>query len=279
MPEPIGEPPAPGAFSGLDWVRVVLRGTLLTLVTFGCLALLLLVRLIERPIFGLRRPVTPYITQFVCRSAFVILGMGFATHGRPMTMKGAVVANHTSWLDIFTLNARKRIYYVSKAEVAEWPAIGWLARATGTVFIHRDPRQAASQKEMFVSRLMAGHKLMFFPEGTSTDGRRVLPFKPTLFQAFFEDRLRDQTHIQPVSVVYRAPEGQPATFYGWWGDTDFLSSLLKVLAARKQGRVDVYYHDPLRVADFDNRKTLSVAAETAVRSGLESYLLADQPIA
>lgn len=262
-------PPPPSApkVTPPGWLRVIWRGGVLGLVTFGGLALLLLVRLIERPLFGLHRPVTPYITQGVCRAAFVILGMRFETRGRPMTRHGAVVANHASWLDIFALNARKRIYYVAKSEVAGWAGIGWLARATGTVFIARDRRQAGAQKAVFEARLKAGHKLLFFPEGTSTDGLRVLPFKPTLFAALFDPALRDEIWVQPVSVVYAAPKGAEPRFYGWWGDMEFGPHMLKVLAAPRQGGVIVSYRAPLRVADFADRKALSAAAEAAVRAG------------
>ncbi|PWR04049.1 1-acyl-sn-glycerol-3-phosphate acyltransferase [Meridianimarinicoccus roseus] len=271
--------PAPAAarITPLGWLRVVLRGSALGAVTFGGLALLLVVRLVERPLYGLHRPVTPYITQGVCRAAFVILGIAHRTEGTPMAQPGAVVANHASWLDIFALNARKRIYYVAKSEVAGWAGIGWLARATGTVFIARDRAQAAAQKQVFEDRLTAGHKLLFFPEGTSTDGRRVLPFKPTLFEAFFAPALKERIFVQPVSVVYTAPRGQDARFYGWWGDMDFAPHLLKVLAAPCQGEVFLTYHPPLRVADFSGRKSLCAACEIAVRGGHTARLSRSRP--
>ncbi|MBD3677957.1 MAG: 1-acyl-sn-glycerol-3-phosphate acyltransferase [Rhodobacteraceae bacterium] len=259
-------PPEAPTIRPLGWGRVLVRGTLLGGLTFGCLALLLLLRLVERPLFGLHRPWTPFITQFVCRSAFVILGIGFDQKGERMSQKGAVVANHSSWLDIFTLNARKRIYFVSKSEVAGWPAIGWLARATGTVFINRKGRDAKAQKDLFEARLKAGHKLLFFPEGTSTDGQRVLPFKSTLFAAFFADGLLEILWVQPVTVNYIAPTGQDPRFYAWWGDMVFGSHLLKILAAPRQGRVEVVYHDPVRVADFPDRKSLAKHCEGIVRS-------------
>jgi len=259
--------PAPVPITPGGWLRVVWRGLTLGGLTFSCLGLLLLVRLIERPLCGLRRPVTPFITQFVCRSAFFILGIGFSTKGALMRAPGAVVANHSSWLDIFALNARKRIYFVSKSEVAGWPGIGWLARATGTVFVTRDARAARVQKDLFEARLKAGHKLLFFPEGTSTDGLQVLPFKSTLFAAFFAPELREEMWIQPVSVHYSAPDGQDARFYGWWGDMDFGSHLLKVLAARRQGRIALTYYPAIPVADHPDRKSLTLACEIAVRNG------------
>lgn len=255
----------------MGWMRIVLRGLAVGTVTFGCLLLLLLVRLVERPVFGQGRPVTPYITQFVCRSAFVFMGITYTKVGTPMQGAGAVVANHSSWLDIFALNAGKRIYFVSKAEVAKWPGIGWLARATGTVFIARDRREAKAQIDVFRDRLNHGHKLLFFPEGTSTDGMRVLPFKPTLFAAFLDDALRDGLSIQPVSVVYTAPTGADPRHYGWWGDMDFGPHLLVTLAQSPQGSVKVVYHDPVKVADFADRKALAAHLEHIVRTGHSAH--------
>ena len=262
----------------LGWVRAVLRGIVLALLVFGGLVLLLLLRLIEKPLHGVHRPWTPFITQFVCRTAFRILGIRYQSHGERMKEPGAVVANHSSWLDIFALNAEKRVYFVSKDEVASWPGIGWLAKATGTVFIRRDARQAAEQKRVFEERLTAGHKLLFFPEGTSTDGLRVLPFKPTLFAAFFAENLRDLLWVQPVTVVYHAPRGEEPRFYGWWGDMDFGAHLLKTLGASPQGRVEVWWHDPVKVSDFADRKVLARHCEAAVRAAHPQAAEA-QPIA
>ena len=175
---------------------------------------------------GLRRPVTPFITQFVCRGAFVVLGMRFTTQGQPLQGAGAVVANHASWLDIFALNARKRIYFVSKSEVAGWPGIGWLARATGTVFIKRDRSAVQSQIDVFRDRLAAGHKLLFFPEGTSTDGLQVLAFKPALFAAFFDPAFaRHAANAASVRDLLRTC-GHGSTVlwlvggYGFWTASD-----------------------------------------------------------
>ncbi len=264
--------PEAAAIGPAGWVVAGLRGVALGSVTYGTLAVLLALRLVEAPVFGRRRPMTPYLTQFVCRSAFVIMGIRYRVHGRPMREKGAIVANHASWLDIFTLNACQRVYFVSKDEVARWPGIGWLARATGTVFIARDPRQAKRQQQLFEERLRAGHRLVFFPEGTSSDGLRVLPFKPTLFQAFYSHGLDHAMHIQPVSVVYHAPRGTEAEFYGWWGDMDFGPHFLKALATLRQGRVEVIFHDPVAVDAFPSRKDLARHCEETIRAALEARL-------
>lgn len=250
----------------IGWVLVVLRGSVLAAMCYGGLALLFLIRLIERPLFGAARPITPFITQGVCKAAFVILRLPLTVTGTPMQQKGAVVANHASWLDIFTLNAAQRVYFVSKAEVAGWPAIGWLARATGTVFIARKGTEAKAQQEVFEARLRAGHRLCFFPEGTSTDALRVLPFKSSLFQAFYTHGLDRVMFIQPVTVVYHAPAGQDARYYGWWGDMEFGPHLLMTLAARRQGRVEVIFHPEVPVDAFESRKELAAYCERVIRA-------------
>jgi 1-acyl-sn-glycerol-3-phosphate acyltransferase len=263
----------PIGFGG--WCRVILRGGVLGVLTFGCLGLLLVVRLVERPIFGAARPLTPYITQFVCRAAFSIMGIGLRIDGSPMMQRGAVVSNHASWLDIFALNAVQRVYFVSKSEVAGWAGIGWLARATGTVFIARKSAEAKVQQGQFEARLRAGHRLLFFPEGTSTDSRRVLPFKPTLFAAFYTHGMEHVMHIQPASVLYHAPKGAEARFYGWWGDMEFAAHLKAVLAAPVQGAVRVIMHEPVAVDSFSDRKALSAYCEGVIRTAQQTALDAE----
>ena len=253
-------------------VLALLRGSILGAVTGGGLGILLLVRLVERPLFGLDRPLTPHITRAVCRAAFPILGMRYSVRGTPMRHRGAVVSNHVSWLDIFALNACQTVYFVAKSEVARWPFVGWLARATGTAFIARDRRAAKAQQALFEDRIRAGHKLMFFPEGTSTDGLRVLPFKSTLFAAFYTHGLDQIMQIQPVSLVYEAPEGRCDRFYGWWGDMNFASHLIKVLAQFRQGSVAVVFHDPVAVDAMPSRKELARQCEDAVRTGVGGLL-------
>ncbi len=262
-------PPTPPRFGIAGWCRILLKTPILAVVIFSGLLLMLVVRLFERPLCGVQRPVTPFITVVVCRMTLGILGLSVKIIGTPDTSATAVVANHSSWLDIFALNARKRVYFVSKAEVAGWPGIGWLARATGTVFIERNPKKATEQKAVFQERIAAGHRLLFFPEGTSSDGQRVLPFKSTLFAAFFEDQKDGHIGIQPVSLFYRAPQGQDHRFFGWWGDMDFGSHFLRVVALGAGGEVSLSYQPLITVQQAPTRKAMAQACETAVRQGFE----------
>ena len=250
----------------LGHALVVLRGLALAGLTYGCLLLFLALRLVERPIFGLHRPWTPWITQFVCRNALRIMGFGYARRGTPMQGQGAIVANHAGWLDIFALNAADRVYFVSKDDVAGWPGIGILARATGTMFIARKGTEAKRQQEMMEDRLRAGHRLLFFPEGTSTDTLHVLPFKTPLFQAFFTHGMDRVLQIQPVTAVYHAPEGRDPRYYGWWSDMSFAAHLRQVLATPRQGRIEVIFHPPVPVDAFPGRKELAAYCETVIRT-------------
>lgn len=262
------EPPPETPVTLAGRARLILRGGPMAAVLLVGLILHLALRLIEQPLHGGHRPWTPAITTAVCRICIAILGLRYSVRGEPMRHIGAVVANHTGWLDIFTLNACQRLYFVSKDEVADWPFIGWLARATGTVFIRRDPREAKAQQAIFEDRIRSGHHLLFFPEGTSTDGLQVLPFKTTLFAAFYTHGLDKVMQIQPVTVNYTAPAGEDPRFYGWWRDMTFGAHLAKVLSVARQGAAEVVFHPPLDVSDYPSRKDLAAACEAAVRSGL-----------
>ncbi|WP_295045863.1 1-acyl-sn-glycerol-3-phosphate acyltransferase [uncultured Paracoccus sp.] len=262
VPPPLARP------QGLrDWLRVTRRGLGAVLVLLLGVLLILPLRGVERLVHGQRRPWTGPYAQGACRLVLACMGIRWHRQGVPMRGPGAVVANHSSWLDILVLNAAMPVFFVSKAEVASWPGINILTRVTNTHFVIRDPRLAQAQGREFSARVHAGHRLLFFPEGTSTDGRRLLPFKPTLFQGFLDPELPTGLAIQPVSTVYQAPPGADPRFYGWWGDMDLGPHLLAVLAARRQGRVTVLLHDPIPVAG-QTRKTLSLACEDAVRRGL-----------
>ena len=153
--------------SALGWVRVILRGLPIFVVLGIGLGLSLALQLIERPLFAPRRPWTPWITRVVCRLVVALVGIRFTVQGTAMRGQGALVANHTSWFDIFVLNAADCVYFVSKSEVSGWPGIGLLAKVTGTVFISRVGAEAAAQKTVFEDRLSAEHKLLFFPEGAA----------------------------------------------------------------------------------------------------------------
>lgn len=254
--------PRPGlAGMALALLRLLAMAALLIL----ALSLYGLARLIERPLIGQSRPVSGLIAKWFCRACLVVLGIGLGREGRPMEHPGAVVANHASWLDILALNGSQRIYFVSKVEVRSWPLIGPLAAFVGTIFIRRTRSDAAAQTALMRARFALGHKLLFFPEGTSTDSRRVLPFNPTLFAPLIE---AEEAWVQPVSLCYEAPEGADPRLYGWFGEMDLGAHFLAVASRFRRGKVTLIFHEPLHCAGFGHRRELAKAAEENVRAGL-----------
>lgn len=257
-------PPPKQRIGARDTIRILRRAVPMAALVFGGLAVMLALRPIEAARHGQRRPWTPHITRTVCKGSLRLLGLPRHTVGSPIRGAGALVSNHVSWLDIFALNAGGCIVFVSKSEVARWPGIGWLARATGTVFVTRDRRQAARDVGLLHARLTLGQTLVFFPEGTSSDGQQVLPFKPTLFAPLIAEGLR----VQPVTLSYRPPKGADPRTYGWWGDMNFGPHLLATLAMPKHGSLTLTYHPARQLTPDLDRKTLASNLHNQVKSAL-----------
>jgi 1-acyl-sn-glycerol-3-phosphate acyltransferase len=263
--EPLPELPAlslPGRVFG-----VARLGALLAM-TGVALALFLAGRLLRG---ALGRWVTFHfeVARLWSRAALRLAGLRLIVRGTPIHA-GALVANHTSWLDIPALRAVSLIYFVSKSEVAAWPGIGFVTRVTGTIFINRRRAEAKREEAALRSRIAHDQLLCFFPEGTSTDGLRVLPFKSSLFSAFFRDGQGTDLAIQPVTVRLRPSSGSglPESFYGWWGPASLERNLWDVFTRSRGGTAELIFHPPVTAADFPDRKRLADHCRAAVAAGL-----------
>ncbi len=209
------------------------------------------------------------VVRLWSKACLWLAGLRLVVRGTPIHA-GALVANHSSWLDIPALRAVRLIYFVSKSEVASWPGIGFITRVTGTIFINRRRSEAKREEAVLRSRIAHDQLLCFFPEGTSTDGQRVLPFKTSLFSAFFTDGRGTDFPIQPVTVRFRpAPGGDlPESFYGWWGTMSFEGNLWDILTLSRGGTAEVTFHAPVTAAGFADRKLLADHCRAEVASGL-----------
>ena len=254
----------------IGWLRLIVRLAVFSVFTLELVLVWALARLVERVVGG--QKLSGAVVRLWARIGHTLCGLRLEIQGEEMTHGGALVANHTSWSDIFVLHSAAHIHFVSKAEVKSWPVIGFLARITGTLFVERRPLEAKRQQVQLAERISGGDKLCFFPEATSTDGLRVLPFKSTLFSAFHTEALRKLVWVQPVTVTYYPPKGRDKRFYGWWGDMDFGPHALMILGLSQGGRVRVTYHKPLKAEDYLHRKDLARAAGEAVRAGLRRTL-------
>ena len=177
----------------------------------------------------------------------------FGTPGAAGTM---FVANHISWADIVSVAAVVDTDFVAKADVAAYPGIGALAGRTGTIFVERERRsRAGSQMEAIRQRLIAGRRVLMFPEGTTSDGRGLLPFRSSLFAA-----ADAAAAVQPVTIRYTAPGGGPLDpavldAIAWIGDEDMLPNAFAL--ARQRAGVVLHFHDPVAPSAFDTRKALA----------------------
>jgi 1-acyl-sn-glycerol-3-phosphate acyltransferase len=204
--------------------------------------------------------------RLVCR----ILGIRVEVSGQPPeTGPLLIVSNHVSWLDILVLSAVAPVSFVAKREVGSWPFFGSLARLQRTVFIDRDRRHATGpSRDVMRERLKQGDILVLFPEGTSHDGRSVLPFKSSFFGAAEIEGVL----VQPVSLAYRGHRNLPMTrrllpSYAWYGEMDLAPHLLGALASGPV-EVAVICHPPLSLSGEVNRKALARHAEEQVRRGV-----------
>lgn len=213
--------------------------------------------------------------RFLCR----LFGIRLRVIGTPVQDQGVLmVANHTSWLDILIFSAAARVSFVAKAEVSTWPLFSTLARLQETVFVERGRRsQTALARDQIRDRLLAGDALVLFPEGTSNDGNRVLPFKSALMGAVEAtvgvDSLGRERHVvvQPVSTAYVGLHGLPMgrenrPLFAWYGDMELVPHLWESL---KTGPIDVVieFHTPLSVDSIGGRKELAAVAESIIRRG------------
>ena len=239
------------------------------------LILLLLWTFVSMPIQGvcLLLPGRPkvvfariYWAWFCC-----LLGMRVRVIGEPARTdrrRVVFVANHSSWIDVPVLGGRLDGCFVSKGEVAEWPLVSAIARLGRTVFVSRQRGLIRQERDHMRARLADGDNLILFPEGTTSDGSRVMPFRSAFF-AVAEGA--EPPLIQPVSVVYDRLAGLPigrATrpLFAWYGDMDIASHYWR-LGRHKGLRATVLLHAPLDPATFPNRKALSQAVWRVVADG------------
>ncbi len=202
-----------------------------------------------------------HLPKFVFAAAARIMGAKITVQGdAPDRGPLLIAANHVSWIDIIAIGARVPCHFIAKSDVASWPVFGPLARLIRTSFIERERRSAVgSFRDEMTERLSCGEILVLFPEGTSTDGRQVLPFKSALFPG--------HVSVQPLSVSYRDGTGRDGNHYGWFAERELLPHMWHVF---KGGRFDVTltFHPPLKAESEQNRKDQAARCEEIVREGL-----------
>jgi 1-acyl-sn-glycerol-3-phosphate acyltransferase len=176
------------------------------------------------------------------------------------------VSNHSSWLDIVVLGGALEACFVAKREVDGWPVVRTIAKLGRTVFVSRNRTQTKGEAGVIRERLAAGDSIILFPEGTTSDGGRVLPFRSAFLSVADHARV-----VQPVSIVFDRLGGLPACrrdrpLFAWYGDMDLGSHFWR-LARRSKARATVVLHAPLDPAHYPDRKALTAACAEVVTAG------------
>ncbi len=195
-----------------------------------CIAFLSGIALLE---ISLRLPFLPVTKRRTARALWLhrwsrlacrLLGLRLTIEGA-LPRAGFLVSNHLSYLDIIALSALQPCVFVAKREVARWPIFGWLALAAGTIFVHRTRRLAAAESARQIREALAeGCLVVLFPEGTSSDGSLVLPFKSALLQPAFDAG----RPTSAAAIRYRVEDGTAADEVCYWGDATLVPHLVNL---------------------------------------------------
>jgi len=219
--------------------------------------------------------ILPHIFHKVsCR----LFGLRYRIEGTPSTDHQTLfVGNHISYLDIPVIGSVVKGSFVAKKEVAGWPLFGLLAKLQQTAFIDRTRHGATDSHNTVQKMLTEGRSVILFPEGTSSDGTRVLPFKSALFQGFLKNDMR----IQPLTISLVEADGKPAItqdlrdLYAWYGEIDLLPHLW-AFSKTKGAEVVLTFHPVHRASEFHDRKTLAETCHNDVQAGLKNNI--DHPL-
>ncbi len=198
------------------------------------------------------------IPRFFHRGVCKILGLNPRVRGELCTDRPVLyTCNHISYADIFVLGGIVPGCFIAKSEVAGWPVLGNLARIQNTLFFERKGKHAHSQVNVMKAHMSGSGNLILFPEGTSTPGTHVVPFKSSLFGA---THLSDESHalIQPITISYTRYQGEPmdqATreYYAWYGTTPFNPHFFNLLGMHSAD-VELIFHPPVKLVEFESRK-------------------------
>ncbi len=234
----------------MDWtLRAILRGI--------AIALILVLLFVPHMMFRAVGAASP-IPKLFLNSVAHVVGLQINAHGQRHAANVLYVANHVSWMDILALGSVTGCAFVSKAEVEQWPIIGWLADQIDTVYVKREDRRAViGQAHELREAVASGEPVALFPEGTTNDGVTVKPFRASLLASMVDPP--NGAKVQPVMLNYGAAAPDIA-----WVEDDLAPNLKKVLARTQPIPIDLYFLEPLPDAVTHDRKKMAAASRDAI---------------
>lgn len=243
---------------------------------FALLAILLLC-LIPHLVWKLLPVHSPWPRLFLGLAARTV-GVKLRLEGKPLSRDAFFVANHVSWIDILALGGATGTAFISHDGVAGWPIVGWLAKQNNTIFVARTDRRGVGEQVATLRSALEQHQpVALFPEGTTSDGRALLPFKAALFAGLMPPPRA--LEIQPVWVDY----GDATQDIAWFGDEGAGANAARVLARKGRIPLTLHFLAPFHPADFPDRKAVAEEARNRIaaaqsRLGQSAFVNATGPV-
>tara|TARA_B100000900_G_C20534458_1_gene697758 strand:- start:108 stop:764 length:657 start_codon:yes stop_codon:yes gene_type:complete len=200
-----------------------------------------------------------------------LLSVNISINGKMGDDGTLIVSNHASWIDIFIISSIVKTSFVSKSEVSKWPLVSWLANLQKTIFINRNkPKELVKTASEIQDRISKKQNIVLFPEGTSSDGNKVLPFKSSIF-ILCELEESKNISIQPMSIAYTKYNGLTMsrierTLIAWYGDMNLIGHLYKLIRSGTF-EVEITFHNRIDISEKKSRKDIAQECETVIRNG------------
>ncbi len=203
------------------------------------------------------------VMRVFSKGALLLLGIRIEIRGNPPFPPYLLASNHLAVIDVLVLGSILGPIFISQGAVAAWPFIGWVTRATETIFIDRKKlRDVLRVNQLIADKLDAGNGIVIFPEATTSEGLELLPFKPALFEA----PIQANRPVHYASLSYESPPGAPSAIdtIVWHDGVSFMSHFMRLATLRRSKAIVVFCDRPITAGD---RRILAREVQEAVQSG------------
>ncbi|HSE37602.1 MAG TPA: lysophospholipid acyltransferase family protein [Blastocatellia bacterium] len=203
-----------------------------------------------------------------------ILGLKIAVHGASPAPPFLLVSNHLSYVDVMVFASQLKCVFVARGDVAGWPVIGLLCRGVGTIFVDRGKRTDVARVNGLIEQALNDRRgVVMFPEGTSTRGDAVLPFKPSLL----EQAARAGLGVSYAALSYRTRAGEPPAHLSvcWWGEMTFVKHVIGLLRLSEIHATVLFGAEPIEASD---RKLLADRLWAAVLKEFVPVVASEVPL-